>query len=66
MMRGAFFGARLCPKDQPQLVAVREALGLTTLLRLVCDTAALRSLREAKRFFHDHRADSPWMFDVEC
>ena len=35
-------GARLCPQDQPQRVANSYAFGLSDVLRLVFDTAALR------------------------
>jgi hypothetical protein len=48
------YGARLCPEDQPQRVAVREASGPATVLRLVCDTAALHSLRDAEGFYGAH------------
>jgi hypothetical protein len=37
-----FAGARLCSQDQPHRVKIFEALGLTDVLRLVFDTAALR------------------------
>jgi hypothetical protein len=37
-----FIGARLCPKGQPQRVDNTENFGWERLLRLVCDTAALR------------------------
>jgi hypothetical protein len=51
---GISFGVRLCPKDQPQRVFVRETIGLATLLRLVCDTAALRFVARHARFLQSN------------
>ncbi len=42
-------GARLCPQGQPPRVESSEAAGLNSLLRLGCDTAALRFIFRRKR-----------------
>ena len=40
---GAGFGARLCAEHQPQRVGWLKVTGIYRPLRLVCDTAAIRS-----------------------
>jgi hypothetical protein len=43
------FGARLCPQGQPQRGNYSAAFGLTGVLRLAFDTAALHRSRTAKK-----------------